>query len=148
MKMNQKNISNVKEKLFVWVKKIGEGPWIIFILCGAILAVMALPTNDFKIKGNESTTQAIEISNMGKTQLEMRLENFLENVEGVGKVQAMIMVQEEGNEMFSDKEIQKVTGILISAQGANNAAIQKKIQDAVMALFQIEAHKIKVMNMK
>ena len=42
----------------------------------------------------------------------------------------------------------EVTGVLIVAEGADNAVTVQKIQQAVMALFQIDAHKIRIMKMK
>ena len=42
----------------------------------------------------------------------------------------------------------EVTGVLIVAEGADNSVTIQKIQEAVMALFQIDAHKIRIMKMK
>ncbi len=41
----------------------------------------------------------------------------------------------------------QVEGVLVLAQGADNASVKKEITDAVMALFGLEAHKIKVVKM-
>lgn len=41
----------------------------------------------------------------------------------------------------------QVEGVLVLAQGADSAVVKKEITDAVMALFGLEAHKIKVMKM-
>lgn len=41
----------------------------------------------------------------------------------------------------------RVEGVLVLAQGADSAVVKKDITDAVMALFGLEAHKIKVMKM-
>ena len=38
--------------------------------------------------------------------------------------------------------------VLIVAEGADNAVTVQKIQQAVMALFQIDAHKIRIIKMK
>jgi stage III sporulation protein AG len=37
--------------------------------------------------------------------------------------------------------------VLVAAQGADRPVIVQKIKEAVMALFQLEAHKIKIMKM-
>ena len=42
----------------------------------------------------------------------------------------------------------QVTGVLIAAQGADSAVTVQNIRQAVMALFQIEAHKIRVIKMR
>ena len=89
-------------------------------------------------------TQAAE-----KTRLESRLEELLSNVEGVGKVEVIIMTGEERNtDSFSISSKNEVTGVLVAAQGAGSAVTVQNIQQAIMALFQIDAHKIRVMKMK
>ena len=40
-----------------------------------------------------------------------------------------------------------MTGVLVVAQGGDNPVVIKDIQEAVQVLFQVEAHKIKVMKM-
>ena len=77
-----------------------------------------------------------------QSSLERRLQNILENVEGVGEVKVMLMTEEQQGIYRSGET--EVRGVLIAAEGAS----VQKIQQAVMALFQIEAHKIKIMKMK
>ena len=82
-------------------------------------------------------------------RLESRLEELLSNVEGVGEVEVIIMTGDEGNtENFSISSKNEVTGVLVAAQGAGSAVTVQNIQQAIMALFQIDAHKIRVMKMK
>ena len=42
----------------------------------------------------------------------------------------------------------EIEGVLVIAQGAGDSAKAAEITEAVMALFGVEAHKIKVMKMK
>lgn len=42
----------------------------------------------------------------------------------------------------------EIAGVLVIAQGAGNASVAAEITEAVMALFGVEAHKIKVMKME
>ena len=93
-------------------------------------------------KSNKSiNTQVAE-----KTRLESRLEELLSNVEGVGKVEVIIMTGDEGNtDSFSISSKNEVTGVLVAAQGAVTV---QNIQQAIMALFQIDANKIRIMIMK
>ena len=42
----------------------------------------------------------------------------------------------------------QIEGVLVLAQGGDNAVVARNITEAVMALFGIEAHKIKVMKME
>lgn len=88
-----------------------------------------------------------ETAQVSKSELETKLEALLSNVEGVGKTEVILMTTQESGSFSSSEEL-KVTGVLISAEGGDNFVTVSKIQEAVMALFQIEAHKIKVMKMK
>ena len=55
-----------------------------------------------------------------------------------------------GNETpYITEELEpEISGVLVIAQGAGNAQTVSEITDAVMALFGVEAHKIKVMKME
>ncbi len=55
-----------------------------------------------------------------------------------------------GNETpyIMEKLAPEIDGVLVIAQGAGNASITNEITEAVMALFNVPAHKIKVMKMK
>lgn len=55
-----------------------------------------------------------------------------------------------GNETpYITEELEpEIEGVLVVAQGADNAQTVSEITDAVMALFGVEAHKIKVMKME
>ena len=41
----------------------------------------------------------------------------------------------------------EIEGVLIIADGGGNSAVVQNISEAVLALFRLEAHKIKVMKM-
>jgi hypothetical protein len=46
------------------------------------------------------------------------------------------------------KELEpQIQGVVVTAEGANNPVVVREILEAIMALFQVEAHKIKVMKM-
>ena len=99
--------------------------------------------------GNPKNSKTAEDQNAEKTRLESRLEELLSNVEGVGEVEVIIMTGDEGNtENFSISGNDEVTGVLVAAQGAGSAVTVQNIQQAIMALFQIDANKIRIMKMK
>ena len=92
---------------------------------------------------------AISLAKDSDSEEKNQLEKILENMEGVGKVQVMLMTDERNSgESFMESGGVQVTGVLISAQGGENPVTVYKIQQAVMALFQVEAHKIKIVKMK
>ena len=106
----------------------------------------AMPVSDKKQK----TTSALnETADLQKSMLEEKLEALLENVDGVGKVQVIMMADEkkDGQSFYNSGTIQ-VTGVLISAEGGGDPVVVREIQEAVMALFQVDAHRIRIMKMK
>ena len=115
------------------------------MLIGVLLAVAAMPVSSKQQKKNTAGEQS---EDMQKSVLEEKLEAFLENTEGVGKVQVILMTDEKKDrQSFYNSETIQVTGVLISAEGGNPVVVQN-IQEAVMALFQVDAHRIRIMKMK
>ena len=49
---------------------------------------------------------------------------------------------------ISSSTYPEIRGVIVVAQGGGNPVIVQQIQEAVMALFHIEAHEIKVLKMK
>lgn len=121
----------------------------VLLLLGMLLTVIALPISDSKEQAKKSPDPAENTDRyeVDRTLLETKLESILENTEGVGKVQVLLMTG-EGKQGFYGTENTEVTGVLIAAEGADDSVTVQNIQQAVMALFQIEAHKIKIMKMK
>ena len=81
-----------------------------------------------------------------QSTLELKLQDILESMEGSGKVKVMLKTGEQQG-IYQSEETE-VKGVLIAAEGAADPVVVQKIQQAVMALFQIEAHKIKIIKMK
>lgn len=129
----------------------------ILLLVGLLLTVIALPVSD-KEGGTASgknkntgifTDSSSETADVQRTVMEEKLEELLSRVEGVGEVRVVLMTEAyRDSETFYSSGKEQVTGVLIAAQGADNSVVSRNIVEAVMALFQVEAHKIKVMKMK
>lgn len=142
-----------KNERFSWKEKWitgGRNKWLILILGGLLLIVISLPASSKK-ENSESRIVLLEEENveLEKTQLETKLEVLLKTVEGVGNAEVMLMTgNTEENGFYVSSAPVKVTGVLIAAEGADDYTVVRNIQEAVMALFQVDAHKIKVMKMK
>ncbi|MCI9516461.1 MAG: stage III sporulation protein AG [Lachnospiraceae bacterium] len=184
----EKGIGNLRQKL----KHIDKSQWLILVLTGILLLVIAMP-----VPGKEETETADALQTESRQKegvdaLEERLETALGHVAGVGKVKVMIMrkssgekivekdtpvtdrstteegddgnrssvekVQEESTVYTQDgnggrvpyviEEMEpQIQGILVVAEGGDNSQVVQNITEAVMALFGVEAHKIKVMKM-
>ncbi|MFQ7275476.1 MAG: hypothetical protein ACLRPF_05725 [Blautia sp.] len=131
--------------------KMSGQQWMVLLLLGLLLTVIALPVKkDSESRGaemqNTETSWKTE-GTVSESELERKLASILQNTEGVGRVQVLLMTGGE-QKGFYDTDTEAVTGILIAAEGADDPVTKRNIQQAVMALFQIEAHKIKIMKMK
>ena len=108
-------------------------------------------------------------------QLEEELAGLLEEMAGVGEVRVMITLQDSGETILekdnsssqdssSDSTVifeqdgdevpyvtgqtcPQIQGVVVVAQGAGTGTVSADITDTVMALFGIEAHRVKVLPM-
>lgn len=112
--------------------------WLCFLL-GILLLMIAIPTKEREIKTGQTETISYNAS-----LLEQQLEQVLVQIEGIGMVETMVTLEP----LVDDRESPKVLGVLVVAQSGDDPVQILKIQEAVMTLFQVDAHKIKVMKMK
>ena len=137
-----------KKTVRSWIQGMNRQRWTVVLLAGLLLMVIALPVSQKTGTARQSTllkdnTQStVEI----QSTLELKLQDILESMEGAGKVKVMLMTGEQQG-IYQSEEAE-VKGVLIAAEGAADPVVVQKIQQAVMALFQIEAHKIKIIKMK
>lgn len=114
-----------------WAKFIPKkSSWMMVLLIGLLLVVIAIPTKT----GSENSS----FDHQDKTNTEQRLESLLSQMKGVGEVHAMITYQEQ----------EKVEGIVVIAQGGGNAVTVRNITEVVQALFDVDSHKIRVIEKK
>lgn len=185
-------------------KNMKKDNFIIVLLVGVLLIVIAFPTSNGSNKEGKESEKSPSVSeatsNQNDTQTlsyveeqEKRLETILSSVQGVGEVNVMITLksskelivekdtpatsattQEEdaeggkrnttdkstteatvyqqdnsgGSSPYVVKELEpEIEGIIVIAKGGDDPVVAKNISDAILALFHVEAHKIKVMKM-
>lgn len=107
--------------------KFDKNQWLLVALVGILLVVIAIPTQS-------TGSNVIETS----SEVEKRLEEMLTKVDGVGEVSVMITFQEDDI----------VEGIVVVAEGGEQAVVVQKITEVVQALFPVDSHKIKVIRGK
>ncbi len=178
------------------LKKIPKNQLLIAGLAGILLLVIAIPvekkTDSAKEPGQAAEQPMDEVTSDYAKRMERRLKQILEDMQGVGKVEVMITLKDEGEQKvekdrsrnsqntqeedgtvvrsntqqqsqeetvyadgsgsggtpFVTKEVvPSVEGVLVVAEGGGNAQVAKNISDAVLALFPVEVHKIKVVKM-
>lgn len=192
MRDGNQNKSSDKGDWKAWLKrqKGKKDQWLIVVLAGILLLVIAMPTStakkDNKDNDGENVTQISEDSDSYARLLERRLEEALTQVQGVGKVSVMITLSSSGEKVVEkDKETSSDTsadgenktsqssstaetsvysgdsgsetpyikkeltpdieGVMVIADGGDNAVVIENITEAVQALFGVDTHKIKVM---
>lgn len=177
-------------------KKLKRSDWLILVLAGILILIIALPTDTKGKKQAEEVKENISKENntmeASKDEIEQKLEDILEKIDGAGEVKVMITYQDSGTQVvekdkntsansveesdstggvrstkeqqlqestvyeeadagntpFVSKELlPKVEGILIVASGGDNQKVKQNISEAVLALFQVEAHRIKIVKM-
>lgn len=177
-------------------KKLKRSDWLILVLAGILILIIALPTDTKEKKQAEEAKENISKENntmeASKDEIERKLEDILEKIDGAGDVKVMITYQDSGTQVvekdkntsensleesdstggvrstkeqqlqestvyedadagntpFVSKELlPQVEGILIVASGGDNQKVKQNISEAVLALFQVEAHRIKIVKM-
>ena len=127
------NISFWKEK---------GGKYAIFILIGLLILVLCIPTSTKENLQNETQIASAD-------EVEIRLAQVLSAMEGVGAVEVMITVENGSESVFSSSGVkEKVSGVVVVAEGAGNATVNARISEAVKALFSIDVHKISIVKMR
>ena len=168
------------------IRKIKKDKWLIILLVGLLLVVIAMPVSGIKSDQTQDEQQVQKAENASEDTYTDALETRLENakVEGVGNVKVMITlasssekVVEKDQEMTSEvqegesggkntsssetavyangngeetpyvkQELSpRIEGVLVIADGGDNAIVIENITEAVQALFGVDTHKIKVM---
>lgn len=192
--------------------KTGRDKWIFLLTIGLILMILAFPIDSTvrMFTGEKSQGTVKETAGQGQQkdpspaapaavpaqagsyeqQLEQRVRDILKSVEGVGKVEVMIVLKSseekvyridtslntsltdeidsaggkrkidnrerdestiltgsgDGQAPILEKELKpEISGIIISCQGGGSPKVQAEISSAMEALFDLPAHKIKVL---
>ena len=97
--------------------------------------------------GNKVLAEYSITESTNQNNLENKLEDILESINGVGKTKVLIKYDENVPE--NEKVVMPVIeGAIITAQGAENANVKSSIVSAVEAITGLAVHKIQVFEMK
>lgn len=119
----------------IWNKLLEnkKNQWLILLLVGILLVVIAIPT-----KSGSEEKSVVDSKNWSTSETEQRLENILSQMQGIGEVHVMITYRQEN----------EVEGVVVVAEGGEQGVIVQKITEVVRALFDVDSHKIKVIDSK
>ncbi len=119
----------------IWNKLLGnkKNQWLILLLVGILLVVIAIPT-----KSETEEKGVVDSKEWSTSETEQRLENILSQMQGIGEVHAMITYKQDN----------QVEGVVVVAEGGEQGVTVQKITEVVRALFDVDSHKIKVIDSK
>lgn len=131
------------EKCLDMFRKRKKEDYIVLALLGVLLLVIALPADKGLTIGNDSKKENPKVQEMEHGQFwEQRLNQVLPMVEGAGKVQVLLTIQDKEGERPT------ISGIVVLAQGGGDPDVKHEITCLLQALFHIDAHKIVVVKME
>ena len=131
------------------MKQMKKQDWIVVILIGILLLIVALPSTSTKEStGTYGNLEEENETNSYRKELEKELCEILSEMTGVGNVKVMITLKEENSSYFSTNQSCEVEGVVVVAEGGDNAVVANDILEVVMSLFPVDAHKITIVKMK
>ena len=137
----------------------GKDLMIAIIIIGVLIAVLFIPAgerkgNDFaEIQTSVGEASSADTSLEYEEELEMRLEEILSKMEGVGAVDVMITLktstktQDKSFTYTAQNTYPEVEGVFVVSQGGDDSSVKLAISEAIQALFGIDVHKIKIVKM-
>lgn len=161
-----------------WIKKRNKSDFVVLILLGVMVMIVAMPTgakqSQKETQTQEQKEQQLQTEDSYKEQLQQQKE-LLEHMDGVGKTRVMLTFSDEGTDQLDKnvtkdgnkkeeitvvydtgdtrqpyvicRQMPKIEGVVVVAQGGGNAKTVTEISNAVMSLFPVEAHKVVVVKM-
>ena len=160
-----------------WIKKRNKSDFVVLILLGVMVMIVAMPTG---AKQSQKETQTQEqkgqqLQTEDSYKVQQQLKELLEHMDGVGKTRVMLTFSDEGTDQLDKnvtkdgnkkeettvvydtgdtrqpyvicRQMPKIEGVVVVAQGGGNAKTVTEISNAVMSLFPVEAHKVVVVKM-
>ena len=150
-------------------RQLKKTDWIAAALVGVLLLVVAMPSggtgvhiseNKKEDTAQEKTEQKYEKKDQGEDIIEKDKTEHTSTVTNTDSGSMEMTTEKESGEEtvyeesggekapYVSKEIlPEIEGVLVVAEGGDSPRIVSDISDAVKALFQVEAHRIKVVKM-
>ncbi len=119
------------------IKELGTGRIVVIFLAGAMLLLLSFSEDKAGMApentGNGATSVTTQtVPKEGTTEYyEEKMKAILERTEGVGRVQVMLSPD--------------LTGVVVVAEGAKDGMVVLEITNTAYVLFEIPAHKVRVL---
>lgn len=93
-----------------WIKKRNKSDFVVLILLGVMVMIVAMPTgakqSQKETQTQEQKEQQLQTEDSYKEQLQQQLKELLEHMDGVGKTRVMLTFSDEGTDQL-DKNVTK-----------------------------------------
>ena len=124
---------------------------VVILLLGLLLLIAALPVKEREVPQmlSEEENGTEQVKGVGEAEVILTCEGTEKNLVEKDEQDTVYTKDAKGNQIpyLTSQEYPKVLGVVVVAEGGDNPVIIRNIQEAVQVLFQVEAHKIKVMKM-
>ena len=100
---------------------------------------------------DEDGGEELPVAGQWKTEEELRLQQMLSEIAGVGENRVMITWKEtpEAVSVFSSGETQRrLQGVIVAAEGASNASVKLSIIEAIAAVYGVPTSSVMVFPLK
>lgn len=117
-------------------KKRKKTDWVLILLTGVLLLVITMPTSDNKTTKKQQENANGQVENISNQQtadyrkeLEQELRRMLQNMQGIGKVEVMITLQDTGEKVIEkdvNTSIRQESAKQTEKQTQENSVYQKE----------------------
>lgn len=122
------------------LKKLKNVKNIEFIACVFILAIALLLFSLLNGGSKSSNKQTLVPALSSGTEIEKRLENILEQIEGAGDVSVMITYESE----VSSGGGNEISGVLVVSSGAENIKVRLNLLQAVKTALNVDVKLVEI----
>lgn len=120
------------------LKNVGIEKLLLLAICGVVIIICSFDSGTKENKQQQTIEYSSESEIKYMDEMEVKLKNILEGVEGLSNI----------NVMITYKADETVEGIVISAKNGSNPIVMEKIMKITLALFDVSANKIAIINGK
>ncbi len=78
------------------------------------------------------------------SDIEVRLESFLSQLQGVGGCDVIIFTENQKTSSFSSSEVETISGIAVVCDGGGNSAVKTMITEVLTGLFGVSGSRISI----
>ncbi len=134
-------MSNFLDKTFKKFKSIKHIEIIVAVLFGVILLILYLSTFG---KGNAyQSSSSSSLMSTYSAEVEAKLSDVLSEIDGVGKVRVMVML-DEGVDLNSEV-VPRVSSVIVVAGGAKDYRVKLELYKAVETILKLPTENIEIL---